>query len=57
MTYEQAKQMDKGEPVIYRGSLGDEPAMECKWVKLDYHPNGNLIGICVDGWGNERFSQ
>lgn len=55
MTYEEAKEMGKGTAVIYRGSYGDERAVECKWIQMDYHPNGNVIGLCIDQWGNERW--
>ena len=55
MTYENAKELKKGTPVIYRGSYGDEQPVECKWMGIDYHPNGNVIGMCFDQWGNERW--
>lgn len=55
MTHEEAKKLKKDTPVMYRGSYGDEDPCECKWIAMDYHPNGNVIGLCVDHWGNERW--
>ena len=55
MTFDQAKKLTNGTPVIYRGSFGGEEPTECKWLGIEYHPNGNIVGTCIDVWGCERW--
>ena len=56
MTYEQAKTLKKGDPVIFTPMYGDGVAEEVKWICLDFKPLGNvIIGVCMDSHDATRW--
>lgn len=55
MTYQEAIELKEGESVIFSGQHGAERADEMKFVKVHYHPNGEVIVIVRDGIDRERW--
>jgi hypothetical protein len=55
MTYEEALELKAGEAVIFSGQWGAERPDEMTFIKLHYHPNGEVIAIVKDGIDRERW--
>ena len=55
MTFKEAIKLAEGAPVIFSGQHGAERADEMTFVKVHYHPNGEVIVIVRDGIDRERW--